>query len=273
MALTDIVNVGDKLNVKIVSDQNRTGKSKVYVSQVLDIKNSSEILISLPIEAGRIVPLMLDIRYNLCFYTKSGLFQCDCILTKRYQINNIYVGEAQITTSLEKFQRREYYRIDCLIDTKYTILADNNDNINSQLESTNEDIVAPQDNNKEVKNLSGKEPTNLAKSYERLIYDMDDCVYDAVITNLSGGGARFKSKEVHQNTEYVILKVILQFSGNEERYYIKSRIIAATQIENIPGYYEYRVVFEDISKFVREKIIKYIFDVDRRKQYHNKRNG
>ena len=103
-----------RLDQVIRNEQNK----KVYVSKIYDILDRDKLQIAMPIFEGRIVPLDLDERYTACFYTERGLLQCNVQVTARYKSGNLFFLDVKLLGALEKVQRRQFYRYDCLIDAQ-----------------------------------------------------------------------------------------------------------------------------------------------------------
>ena len=76
------------------------------------------IKIAMPMEQSKIVLLPVDAEYSLCFYTPNGLYQCLARVVERYKSNNLFVLSMELETDLQKYQRREYYRLNTILDMK-----------------------------------------------------------------------------------------------------------------------------------------------------------
>jgi c-di-GMP-binding flagellar brake protein YcgR len=112
--LSNIISLGDKIDLT-KSDYNFTGNEPIYGSQVLEIENEI-IKISAPIENGKIIPLSVDKHYYLCFYTDKGLYRCKAKIIDRYKTEKHHVLCVELSSSLDKYQRRQFYRLDCVMD-------------------------------------------------------------------------------------------------------------------------------------------------------------
>ncbi|TCK97912.1 c-di-GMP-binding flagellar brake protein YcgR [Natranaerovirga hydrolytica] len=99
-------------------------KSHIFVSQLLDILENNVVNVAAPIEAGKLVPLHVDEEYILCFYTEKGLFKCHGKVFNRYSKENQHIIQIEILSELEKYQRRQYYRMDLVLPMKYKIKED-----------------------------------------------------------------------------------------------------------------------------------------------------
>lgn len=94
----------------------------------------------------------------------------------------------------------------------------------------------------------------------------------ATITDLSAGGIRFHSEDKHTIKDQLKFNFILS-EGNRELFIeVNVRIIAASRIRVKPMNYEYRAIFYDITNDTREKIVRYVFDVQRSKRRRDKGN-
>lgn len=249
--IKDIAAIGDKLELRRLNlDDTTSGRSKVYISQLLDLIDNDKAIIAMPIEKSHIVPLSVGEKYTVTFYTSKGPYQCKAIIYNRYKINQIYVLEVQFMSEIEKHQRRQYFRLNCLVDILYHII-------------TKDEIVLE----KKVNNSTSIEDAENNKDYENL-EELKKICYEGTITDLSGGGARFISNRLHEPGESVILYITL--SLNAENKKIPAKIISSTKMLNRVGFYEHRIQFTDIKREDREAVIKFIFAEERRQRKREK---
>jgi c-di-GMP-binding flagellar brake protein YcgR len=94
-------------------------ESETYYSMIYDIIDQQHILIQAPIEAGKIIPLELETIYYACVYSERGLYRGEVEVTKRMKDNNLHYLELSLITPMKKFQRRQYYRMNCILNFKY----------------------------------------------------------------------------------------------------------------------------------------------------------
>ena len=115
MAFTDLIKPGDKIDIRLlqqVENEERTGDTvKVYKSQVLDINKRGNLEISMPTEGTKLILLPLDVRLEFVFYSGGFLYKSIGQIVERFKRDNIYTLEVELKTRLEKFQRREFYRL------------------------------------------------------------------------------------------------------------------------------------------------------------------
>ncbi|MCD8038992.1 MAG: flagellar brake protein [Lachnospiraceae bacterium] len=235
-----LISPGDKLEmrstVSVVLPDGTEGV-KTYKSSVYDILEDGRLEIAMPVEQQRLVLLPVDGEYDVCFVSKGGMYQATVRIIDRQRINNTYIVVAEMLTNLHKFQRREYYRFNCVIDMA-------------------------------VKELDAQETELLRKG----IIEEPDAANMArgVIVDISGGGLRFVSRQLYRQGSILMLLFTLPVSGEEKEFLTAAKVIYSGEIENREAEYENRVKFEFISNTRREEIIRYIFDAERKNRKYGK---
>lgn len=251
--IRDFVSIGDRLELnKIRISTMELEDEKIYKSQILDFVDEQTAIILMPIEKGRIIPLSVGDKYNVRFFTKKGLFQCNSIITGRSKLNNIYVLTIELTSDLEKNQRREFYRLECVLDIEYYLISD------IEIEVMNK-----------IKSNSFKSDTE----FENYLIALDECKRDwfkGIIVDISGGGARFVSDRIHEYGNMIHISVPSEPSIKLKNKWIKAIIISSEKMMNRQGFYEHRIQFKDIAKEDREVIIRYIFKEERKQRNKDK---
>ena len=115
MKLSDVITPGDKIDIKMLHEANQEDNggeiAKIYQSAVSDIFSDQELEISMPTSGGRMVLFQLERECSIVFYTKGGMYNCTAVVKKRYRKENLYLLRIVITSGLQKFQRREFFRI------------------------------------------------------------------------------------------------------------------------------------------------------------------
>lgn len=236
--------VGYKVEIKYlpgsVATEINVDIKHAYKSQIYDIKGENDLILLMPIESGRVVVLHKDIRYELCFYTKTGLFKSMGVVTERYKDGKIFVVRIVLKAPLTKYQRREYFRAECLIELNYKQIKEN-----VEFDFTNQE----------------KFMSMYEKKFPEEVYK------NGVIVDISGGGMRTRLQEIIPNDSYIILKFYLIDKGIKKEYEIIGRVVSSEKIlkpDNI--IFEARIEYINMSEEKREEIIKYIFEEERRKR-------
>jgi len=242
--LSKYVSIGDKLDLETIEgmeDAMQTAKEgkKSYRSQVYDIVSEDQIKIAMPMEQGKIILLPVDGEYNVCFYTQTGLYQCLGRIIDRYKSDNVFVLVMELTTDLRKYQRREYYRLNCVLDMK-------------SREVNEEDV----------------NPLN-----ERVRFvDTDITFNNGVVVDISGGGARFISRVRYPKGANILFVCSLYVSGSLNEYKLLGKVLLSEKLENRDDEYEHRIQFVNIQNDDRESIIRYIFEEERKNRHRQRTN-
>lgn len=111
------IEVGDKIELEV--QQLMGEKQEKYISKIQDVSDTGEITILAPMESGRIITLELNQNYGMCVYTSNGLYRCEVAVTERIRDDKLYLIKLEVQSALQKYQRRQYYRLDCMLTFHY----------------------------------------------------------------------------------------------------------------------------------------------------------
>ena len=115
------VKIGTRLELEVLTDIDNSVR-KTYISQFVDILNTAEISISCPIFESKFVIISLGKKIRLSFHDeKYGLMYFDGVVSSREKKDNIVLLNVKVNSKIEKMQRRNYFRLDCLLDVQYEI--------------------------------------------------------------------------------------------------------------------------------------------------------
>lgn len=233
------ISPGDKLELKStvsVMLPDGTEGVKTYRTSVYDILEDGRLEMVMPMEQTKLVLLPIDGEYDVCFFTHEGMYRADVRIVDRQKINGIYILVAEMISNLHKFQRREYYRFNCLVDMK-------------------------------ARELTRQEAEAFVRGNFHLIPKKE--MIRGVIVDISGGGTRFVSRQQFNEGSIILMYFNLMIMENERPFALAAKVIYSAEIANRANEYENRVKFDFIDTVTREEIIKYIFDEERK----NRKNG
>lgn len=251
--LRDILSIGDKIDLKRLDRNNKpVHNARTFVSQLIDFVDYDVLHIAAPIELGKIIILEVGENYNLCFYSEKGLYQCNCTVLSNHRDNNTIVSVVRVAGKLEKVQRRQYYRLECIHEMEYRII------------TKEEEILDRKLHLEEYRNQEEK------AEIRRKLSKLDQLWIKGAITDISGGGARFSSTELHKKGEKIRIKIDLLLQGQLRKMVLNADIIASSRIVTRTSVYEHRVAFNDITQKDREDLIKYIFEQERKRRKSDK---
>lgn len=245
MTVAEIIQPGDKIDISFVQQVERRKMDmeqelpKVYKSQVLDVKENGNLEISMPSENGRLVLLPLSIRLEFVFFSKGGLYRAVGQIKERYKSANIYMLEIELKSQLSKYQRREFFRYPCVLEMTYYTVTKEETQIGSG----------------EALFIQLREEKEKNKDRE----------HKGQIVDLSGGGIRFYADQKIEADQYVLFEIYLENESVNKLYYIVGNIISCVRVGRISEKpYEARAKFLIQDSNIREEIIRFIFEEERK---------
>lgn len=236
--ISNILKCGDKIEIKAekqMVDGVRVNIDNTCFSSVYDFVSEEEIIVNIPMEKGHLILLPNGMMIQLLLYCGKGLYNCNAIVKERYKKDNMYLMNLEIKSQLKKFQRRNYYRLNCLVDLDYRILAPD-----LEIKPLTEEVLDTY-----IENEGTSE------------------IFSGTIVDISGGGLRFMSKNENQKGSRMLLSFILESTTLQYEPLLIGELLSCYKTD-LQEVYENRLQFLQIEESEREKIVKYIFDEERR---------
>ena len=206
-------------------------KRKIYQTQVLDVLSEDRFEIRMPMEQSKLVLLPVNAEYEVLFYTSMGVYQCLANVVDRYKTETQFVLLMELSSSLSKFQRREYYRLSCALDMEARPL--------------------------EQEEIEALEQQNEFLNERRLLKRH-------VIVDISGGGIRFVGDSAYEPETMIYCRYKLERDGKIKEYELIAKVLMVKKLEDKPGFYEHRAHYINIDTAKREEIIRFIFEQERK---------
>lgn len=232
---------GSKVDIRAVQSIKREGYSDSegshYVSSIFDVLADETIELTMPMRGGRIVLIPMGIRYELVFTTATGLKRADAEIIGRVRRENFYILHARLTTPLDKFQRREYYRLNTMMPLTFV----------------------------ELDERAG-EITKMSEIRELMITDEEHPPRSGhgTIMDISGGGIRFLTDEDMTGSEYLLLHFMIESGGKERGINLIGQIVGEAELPEGDRRHSYRVKLLYKDSGCQESIIRFIFETERR---------
>ena len=240
MILSEITCPGDKIDIRFMHqvkiEENGGEMAQVYKSGICDYLSDSLLEISMPTADGRMVLFQIGAECLLVIYSKRGMYQCVASVQKRYKKDSLYLLSMEIMSEPKRFQRREFFRVNLLTEVQYYTIS------------------------KEIAALPTTEKLFLEIEKPEYI----DRMKHGMVKNISGGGMLFSSDELLQTGNYVLLNFRLSSENMDESFYLVSRCVASYKNPKVDNLYEHRLkfIFKDLRD--REKIVRFVFEEERR---------
>ncbi len=240
MTLTD-VRPGQKVNIQIFQEASRDAAMgegcTQYPSRVFDSLNKDGLLeLEMPTKEGKLILLPLNIRYEFIFFVDNGMYKAQGTITDRFKRNNFYLIHVRITSDFVKYQRRQFYRLNCFIPVAFQGLDDRVEDMELLT-----DIL------------------DFTKSEESVKFP--SARGDAL--DISGGGMRMVSNVYVKDANYFLLQFYIDIQGKRSMVELLAKVIAVNKMDDSTNYcYRFKFIFKD-SK-LQEDIIRFIFEEERR---------
>lgn len=247
----EIIQAGNKIEMRLVQKWNAdtdNEPTQPYISQFVEWVDYNVALILVPFYQGHLLALRVDEVYDLCFYTRGGLYQCRAVVLRRLRKDdNLAMAEVKFTSPLEKFQRRQFYRMNCIaplnfaavsqeqlgmyLDLKYCIFKERKADLEDQLKEQKIEF------------------------------------HKGVVLDISGGGMRFNSEHMNIPDSVLVLMPEMPDDADQKVSLLFGRVISSRRIPNKePVMYDNRIEFVKIRPAEQEAIITYIFKAERERR-------
>ena len=144
----------------------------------------------------------------------------------------MYILVLDLTSQLQKLQRREYYRFSCALELKSRLCSP-------------EEIQAYEMN-------------------RRYMVDNDSALQRSVVVDISGGGLRFVANFRYDEGSTIYCSYRLPGNNNDKEYEMICNVLKVQELESRPGLFEHRIQYIYIDETSREDIIHFIFEEERK---------
>ncbi len=236
--LSKVVSIGNRIDI-VIKKARLEDADVSYPSKIYDIISNDRLVCAMPIHNNKLVLLATGTRFELYLYSTLGMYRCKAVISDRYKENNVYLFEVELLSEPEKHQRRQYYRMETLLDIKYKPFSE------EEYEEYEQNGI-----------ISG---TMEEKNY-----------VNGTTVDISGGGMKFVSKEQLEPGVQLYCILTVNYLGIEYNIGIVGNILTSVSVINRSGFYEHRMEYMTINGNEREIIIKYIFEEERKKRKNRK---
>jgi len=132
-----ILQVGDK--IEVITNYGQPSREKSSYSLVQDIPDNRSLLITVPMSAGHPVILEPEQVVRINFFRSDGEFYFSARVIERIKLESILLVRIVQVSSLERLQRRDYYRFKTIIPVLFK-LAENIDTKGAYIKGFAKDI-------------------------------------------------------------------------------------------------------------------------------------
>lgn len=115
--MINLLKPGQIINIITINGKND------YKSKIENISNDGSLLIDTPIHNGHLIPLRIGIKLKIIFFNRRGQFFFNGMIINRFSGHLSYLQIKPIS-EISKLQRRQYYRLEKILEFKYKKLED-----------------------------------------------------------------------------------------------------------------------------------------------------
>ncbi|MCH5273151.1 MAG: flagellar brake domain-containing protein [Lachnospiraceae bacterium] len=251
MNKSNLIETGNRLELRKIRHI-KTAEEITYVSRFLYQESADEAVIEMPAKEGALVALEPGTAFLVCFYTNKGLYQCRVqVVSRRYE-DKLPVAVIKFRSEFERLQRRQYYRIECLLNMEFCVPKEAElERLLWEKSSFHEQVIQEQTTPEEEQEEETGTPVNF---------------YTGIALDLSGGGVRFNSGYQAAEGEVIAMKIAFLEQDVLKQQLLFAKVLAVYPVPNRTGLYEHRVQFVHITNAERESIIRYIFFEERKRR-------
>lgn len=231
---------GTKVDIKVLQQARKeeiAGREALtFLSSVFDIRKDDSIEIMMPTQGGKVVLLSPALRYEFIFTTKNGMYKAEGLVAERFKKDGFYLVLIKLSSRLVKYQRREFYRLQCMLPMVYSSLTTEAAEAETMAETM--EIVRQMNFN------------DIVRGY-------------GTILDISGGGIRFASDTDLSNMEYVLIQFTIELKSGRRSLEVVGKIMGSDKPDTSKKYINrIKLIYKD-SDF-QEQIVQFIFEEERR---------
>lgn len=118
---TELPSIGDKIEIEVKGERFNQ-RDKPLISQVLDIIDAKHLFIATPIINNHTVAISEHSMIKVIYYKKSsGVYSYPAKVIGRKTVNNISYLKIERTGDIVKTQRRNFFRLDVVLNAKIQV--------------------------------------------------------------------------------------------------------------------------------------------------------
>lgn len=218
-----------KPNIAIDSPEAMNQK---MISSVHDIESDEEIIIDNPTKGATLVPLHPGDRFTVYAFVAGKVYKGELTAVLSKKDGNVRVCKMRVSSPLEKFERRKFFRLDTAMDIRYLLITAENSQAFKLAIATNSLLTM--------------------KGFKR-----------GTTVDISGGGVKFTSLEQLPLGGLVITNLTSNREGGVKNHVFLGKVISSGEKPGARGTFEHRMQFVDLNQEGREEFVQFIFETER----------
>lgn len=211
------LSIGLKLEIQLFASDGKK-MDRPFTSELEWVEGMNILHIAAPIYEGRVYPVQVDTEIVVSFIKDNNFYEFTARVIDRENKDNLPMLKIQALNTIEKIQRREFFRIDINLPIKYRVI-------------------------------------------DSVDMESDEEYVETITRDISGGGLCMRLKEPIEIDKYLDCELSI---FNSVKFI--GKVVRLIKYDTLHGPYKYEigVSFERIDDAMREKIISYIFQEQRK---------
>ncbi|HPF29943.1 MAG TPA: flagellar brake domain-containing protein, partial [Lachnospiraceae bacterium] len=181
--------------------------SKKLVSSIHEIIDEDTVVITNPTMQARLVPMHPDEKFDCYFFVNGKIYNSRVKIMRNLLDGKMRTVKISILDEIEKYERRQFYRLETSMEIGYLLLTADNANDFKEAVKSN-----------------------------RLL-EMKGFVTGTTI-DLSGGGVRFTSDKLLPENGMIITHMTANMDGTVKHYIFLGKIIKSDKHREVRGVFE-----------------------------------
>ncbi len=117
------IKTGNRVEISLNLENDKNAK---YTSLVEENYGDGKLLLYIPMMYGKIIKLPVDEEYTFTFITEMGIIKYSVVIKEYVYMNDFNFMIVQTISEIEKIQRREFFRFDCVLPLRFLIFSEEN---------------------------------------------------------------------------------------------------------------------------------------------------
>lgn len=176
-----------------------------------------------------------NVCYIMTFYSGQEMYLCNGYYESTYQQDSEKYFTMEITSPLEKVQRRMHQRVSCHGKMSFRILQP--EQVRDMI-SEDTAVILPKEMDREE--------------------EKEDSMID-----ISGGGIRFTSKKLVEKNDYLQVEFGILAGKETIQMHIFGQVVSQKLFRNEKDIYDIRMKYVGLSEEQKEQIIQFVFQLER----------
>lgn len=251
-------------SIRVTPAAGAQGSKVEYISQVEFVESETEVVAHVPIYQGRLTRLSMMSRYSFVFHTRRGMVRYIGRVESYFKEDAEFMMRIKLLSTGEVIQRREFFRFSCVMPFEFNLIDENGQPALNEITDDGELVLVLAEIDEEIGveayNADNADGADAADSADPDEVKRPYYIRDGLIKDISGGGLCFLANQVLNAGQRVRCLMTVE----DELLIAIGKIMRKKRVKYQKHDYEYQLSFTGIRAMDRERIVRYIFNAQRK---------